>query len=87
MKRQNIPEPQLISLVSGTQPAAPKPPKPTELRQQRVDEFLAARSLAPKSLKPTFRRFVISWNAFLSAVCGVLPENLRLALSSKGKID
>jgi integrase/recombinase XerD len=51
MKRQNVPEPQLISLVSGSQSPAPKPPKPTELRQQRVDEFLAARSLAPKSLK------------------------------------
>jgi integrase/recombinase XerD len=51
MKRQSIPEPQLISLVSGTKPATPKPHPPTELRQQRVDEFLAARSLAPKSLK------------------------------------
>jgi integrase/recombinase XerD len=51
MKRQNIPEPQLISLVSSTKAAAPKPAKPAELRQQRVDEFLAARSLAPKSLK------------------------------------
>jgi integrase/recombinase XerD len=51
MKRQNIPEPQLISLVTGSKPPAPKPPAPTELRQQRVDEFLAARSLAPKSQK------------------------------------
>jgi integrase/recombinase XerD len=51
MKRQNIPEPQLISLVSGSKPTAPKPTAPTELRQQRVDEFLAARSLAPKSIK------------------------------------
>jgi integrase/recombinase XerD len=51
MKHQNVPEPQLISLVSGSQPTVPKPFKPTELRQQRIDEFLAARSLAPKSIK------------------------------------
>jgi integrase/recombinase XerD len=51
MKRQNVPEPQLISLVSGTKPTGSKPAVPTELRQQRVDEFLAARYLAPKSLK------------------------------------
>jgi integrase/recombinase XerD len=51
MKRQNVPEPQLISLVGGSKPTAPKPAKPTELRQQRVEEFLAARSLAPKSQK------------------------------------
>jgi hypothetical protein len=44
------------------------------------------RSLA-LGLLPTFRRFVISWNAFLSAVCGVVPGNLRPALSSEGKID
>jgi integrase/recombinase XerD len=51
MKRQNIPEPQLISLVSGSKPTRPTPAAPTELRQQRVEEFLAARSLAPKSQK------------------------------------
>jgi integrase/recombinase XerD len=51
MKRQNIPEPQLISLVSSTKPTTHKPLVPAELRQQRVDEFLAARSIAPKSLK------------------------------------
>jgi integrase/recombinase XerD len=51
MKRQNVPEPQLISLASGSKPTTPRPPAPTELRQQRVDEFLAARSLAPKSQK------------------------------------
>jgi hypothetical protein len=39
------------------------------------------------AFKPTFRRFVISWNAFLSAVFGVFPENLRPALSSEGQID
>jgi integrase/recombinase XerD len=51
MKHQNVPEPQLISLVGGSKPTTPKPPVPTELSQQRVDEFLAARSLAPKSQK------------------------------------
>jgi integrase/recombinase XerD len=51
MKRQETPEPQLIRLTSGTPPKPKTPSIPLELRQQRVDEFLAARSLAPKSQK------------------------------------
>jgi integrase/recombinase XerD len=51
MKRQETPEPQLIRLTSATPPKPKTPSIPLELRQQRVDEFLAARSLAPKSQK------------------------------------
>ncbi|MEB3295709.1 MAG: tyrosine-type recombinase/integrase, partial [Synechococcales bacterium] len=49
MSFQNIPEPQILRLLPNSQPIAP--PEPADLRQQRVDEFLAARSLAPKSQK------------------------------------
>jgi integrase/recombinase XerD len=51
MKREDVPEPQLISLVGRAKTPVKATVKPTELRQQRVDEFLAARSLAPKSQK------------------------------------
>jgi integrase/recombinase XerD len=51
MAIKNVPEPQLVSLVGGAKPPAKKPPEPIELRQQRVEEFLNARSLAPKSQK------------------------------------
>ncbi len=51
MKRQNVPEPQLISLVSSVKTPIRAAVEPIELRQQRVEEFLAARSLAPKSQK------------------------------------
>jgi hypothetical protein len=48
MKRQNVPEPQLISLVGGSKPTPLKPSVLIELRQQRVDEFLAiARTKKP----------------------------------------
>jgi integrase/recombinase XerD len=51
MAIRETPEPQLISLVGRAKTPIKATVKPTELRQQRVDEFLAARSLAPKSQK------------------------------------
>jgi integrase/recombinase XerD len=49
MPKPEVPIPQLISFAS----AAPVVSRslPTELRQQRIDEFLMARSLAPKTQK------------------------------------
>jgi integrase/recombinase XerD len=51
MAIRETPEPQLISLVGRAKTPIKATVKPIELRQQRVDEFLAARSLAPKSQK------------------------------------
>jgi integrase/recombinase XerD len=51
MARNNIPEPQLISLVGPTPTAPLKSTAPIELRQSRVAEFLNARSLAPQTQK------------------------------------
>jgi integrase/recombinase XerD len=47
MPKPQVPTPQIISLAS----AAPSRSQPTELRQQRIDEFLMAKSLAPKTQK------------------------------------
>jgi integrase/recombinase XerD len=49
MAFQDIPDPQIIRILPHSQPIVR--PEPTDLRQQRVDEFLSARSLAPKSKK------------------------------------
>ncbi len=51
MAIRETPEPQLISLVSSVKTPLKTTVEPIELRQQRVEEFLAARSLAPKSQK------------------------------------
>jgi integrase/recombinase XerD len=51
MAIRETPEPQLISLVGRANTPIKATVKPIELRQQRVGEFLAARSLAPKSQK------------------------------------
>jgi integrase/recombinase XerD len=51
MAIRETPEPQLISLVGRAKTPVNSTVKPIELRQQRVEEFLAARSLAPKSQK------------------------------------
>jgi integrase/recombinase XerD len=48
MAKSTVPKPQLISLVSGVTSV---PTEPTDLRQQRIEEFLIARSLAPNSQK------------------------------------
>jgi integrase/recombinase XerD len=49
MPKPQVPTPQLISLTSVS-PVVSRS-RPTELRQQRIDEFLMARSLAPKTQK------------------------------------
>jgi integrase/recombinase XerD len=49
MPKPQVPAPQLISLAS-TAPVVSRS-QPTELRQQRIDEFLMAKSLAPKTQK------------------------------------
>jgi integrase/recombinase XerD len=58
MKRPAIPDPIIVSLVGGketpTIPAA-RAASPTDLRQTKVDEFIAARSLKPKS-EQAYRR-------------------------------
>jgi site-specific recombinase XerD len=58
MKRPAIPDPVIVPFISGketpTIPAA-KAASPTDLRQTKVDEFIAARSLKPKS-EQAYRR-------------------------------
>jgi integrase/recombinase XerD len=49
MPKPEVPMPQLISLTS--EPPLVSRSQTTELRQQRIDEFLMARSLAPKTQK------------------------------------
>jgi integrase/recombinase XerD len=50
MARPDVPEPQLIQLVGQAKPQV-RAIEPIELRTQRVEEFLMARSLAPNSQK------------------------------------
>ncbi len=50
MNRPDVPEPQLIQLVGQAKPQV-RAIEPIELRMQRVEEFLMARSLAPNSQK------------------------------------
>jgi integrase/recombinase XerD len=54
MRPKSIPEPQLISLAPAQKARSTTTTTPPELRQQRVEEFLMARALAPKSQK-TYR--------------------------------
>jgi integrase/recombinase XerD len=58
MKRQAVPEPIIIPLLGGQEApkaSTPKASSPTDLRQMKVDEFIAARSLKPKS-KQAYQR-------------------------------
>jgi site-specific recombinase XerD len=58
MKRSAIPDPVIVSLIGGKeapQASASRVTAPPDLRQTRVDEFIAARSLKPKS-KQAYRR-------------------------------
>ncbi|MBL1178183.1 tyrosine-type recombinase/integrase [Pantanalinema sp. GBBB05] len=68
MKRPAIPEPVIVSLTGGktTPPVAVvKAIAPTDLRQTKVDEFIAARSLKPKS-EQAYRRdlqYFMDWTS------------------------
>jgi site-specific recombinase XerD len=58
MKRPAIPDPIIVSLTGGKEPSsvhADRLASPTDLRQAKVDEFIAARSLKPKS-EQAYRR-------------------------------
>ncbi len=58
MKRPAIPDPIIVPLVGGKEtPTIPvaRAASPTDLRQTKVDEFIAARSLKPKS-EQAYRR-------------------------------
>jgi integrase/recombinase XerD len=50
-KSADVPTPQLIQVVEPTPQTKQKTTEPIPLRQQRIEEFLMARSLAPKSQK------------------------------------
>jgi integrase/recombinase XerD len=50
-KRSDVPTPQLIHGVESAPKPKQRTDEPIALRQQRIDEFLMARSLAPKSQK------------------------------------
>jgi integrase/recombinase XerD len=85
MPKQDVPEPQLIQLV-GRSPE-PKPKEPAELRMQRVEEFLMARSLAPnsrKAYKDDLARFV-AWTD--TAWGNVSPRQIAQFKSHLMRVD
>lgn len=58
MKRSTIPDPTIVSLTGGKEPIkapASRLEPPADLRQAKVDEFIQARSLKPKS-QQAYRR-------------------------------
>jgi integrase/recombinase XerD len=74
-KRVDVPTPQLIQVVES----APKPKQriaePIALRQQRIDEFLMARSLAPKSQK-AYREDLARFTCWTDAAWGNITPRL-----------
>jgi integrase/recombinase XerD len=79
MPKPTVPAPQLISLTSvpptAATPTAAARSQPVALRQQRIEEFLMARSLAPKSQK-AYREDLARFTSWTDTVWGQITPRL-----------
>jgi integrase/recombinase XerD len=74
-KRSDVPTPQLIHVVESAPKPKQRTDEPIALRQQRIDEFLMARSLAPKSQK-AYREDLARFTTWTDTAWGQITPRL-----------
>jgi integrase/recombinase XerD len=74
-KPVNVPTPQLIQIVETAPKTKQTAAEPTSLRQQRIEEFLMARSLAPKSQK-AYREDLARFTAWTETAWGQVTPRI-----------
>jgi integrase/recombinase XerD len=74
-KRSELPTPKLVTLTPLAPANQSAKTAPVELRQQRIDEFLMARSLAPKSQK-AYREDLARFTSWTDAAWGNITPRL-----------
>jgi integrase/recombinase XerD len=74
-KRSDVPTPQLIHGVESAPKPKQRTDEPIALRQQRIDEFLMARSLAPKSQK-AYREDLARFTSWTETAWGQITPRL-----------